>query len=391
MSHPAAPIVGGPPERIAAIQQRFAPLRSSSTSPTAPGDFEALLETESARLALGSAATADPTTALLPLTAGPPLADPAAPIGDAAPTSGTGSTSTPTGQAVVDAAKVHLGVPYLWGGTDPDRGFDCSGLVQAAYRDIGIEMPKWSRHQATMGVEVGSIDEALPGDVIAFGEPVDHVGIYVGDGKMIQAPRRGDVVRISGISRPITTIRRIITPGAVVPDGEPLTAAAGETVGAVPALTDLAVAGPTIDLHDPTGGPGSTGDWARSETERQLVSLFLQAGTDHGIDPTLLAAVAATESGFDPAAVSPAGAQGLMQFMPATARSMGVDPWDAASAIDGAARYLRSGLDRFGSTELALASYNAGPGAVARYGGIPPYRETQNYVRKVLAAWKERS
>ena len=77
-----------------------------------------------------------------------------------------------------------------------------------------------------------------------------------------------------------------------------------------------------------------------------------------------------------------------MQFMPATAQEMGVDPWDPASAIDGAARYLRNSLDRFGSVDLAVASYNAGPGAVARHGGIPPYPETQNYVRTVLDAWR---
>lgn len=114
--------------------------------------------------------------------------------------------------------------------------------------------------------------------------------------------------------------------------------------------------------------------------------LFRAAGAEHGIQPSILAAVAKTESAFDPNAVSHAGAQGLMQFMPATAAEMGVDPWDPASAIDGAARYLTQNLRRFGSLELALAAYNAGPGAVQRHGGIPPFEETQAYVPKVLAA-----
>lgn len=114
--------------------------------------------------------------------------------------------------------------------------------------------------------------------------------------------------------------------------------------------------------------------------------LFRAAGAAHGIQPSVLAAVAKTESAFDPTAVSPAGAQGLMQFMPGTAAEMGVDPWDPASAIDGAARYLSQNLRRFGSLELALAAYNAGPGAVQQHGGIPPYAETQAYVPKVLAA-----
>lgn len=114
--------------------------------------------------------------------------------------------------------------------------------------------------------------------------------------------------------------------------------------------------------------------------------LFRAAGAAHGIQPSVLAAVAKTESAFDPNAVSHAGAQGLMQFMPATAAEMGVDPLDPASAIDGAARYLTQNLRRFGSLELALAAYNAGPGAVEKHGGIPPFAETQAYVPKVLAA-----
>jgi soluble lytic murein transglycosylase-like protein len=113
--------------------------------------------------------------------------------------------------------------------------------------------------------------------------------------------------------------------------------------------------------------------------------LFSRAASRHGVDASLLAAVAQQESGFNSSAVSPAGAQGLMQFMPATAAGLGVNPLDPTSAIDGAARYLGSLKKQFGSTELALAAYNAGPGTVSRYGGIPPYSETQNYVRAVMS------
>jgi soluble lytic murein transglycosylase-like protein len=95
--------------------------------------------------------------------------------------------------------------------------------------------------------------------------------------------------------------------------------------------------------------------------------------------------MASQESGFNASAVSPAGAQGLMQFMPATAAGLGVNPLDPGSAIDGAARYLSSLKKQFGSTDLALAAYNAGPGTVSRYGGIPPYAETQKYVRAVMS------
>jgi len=112
--------------------------------------------------------------------------------------------------------------------------------------------------------------------------------------------------------------------------------------------------------------------------------LFRRAGAAHGVRPSVLAAVAKVESAFNPDAVSHAGAQGLMQFMPATAAGMGVDPFDPASAIDGAARYLSSNIRRFGSLELALAAYNAGPGAVAAANGIPQIAETQNYVPAVM-------
>jgi soluble lytic murein transglycosylase-like protein len=111
------------------------------------------------------------------------------------------------------------------------------------------------------------------------------------------------------------------------------------------------------------------------------------AATSNGIDPALLKGLVSQESGFNPSARSGAGALGLTQLMPGTAASLGVtNPLDPVQSLQGGAKYLREQLDRFGGDErLALAAYNAGPGAVARYGGVPPYSETQNYVNSVMA------
>ncbi|TKJ21474.1 transglycosylase SLT domain-containing protein [Blastococcus sp. CCUG 61487] len=260
----------------------------------------------------------------------------------------SGAAGTASETAVVAEAGKYLGVPYLWGGTDPAKGLDCSGLVQLVYGNLGISLPRTSSQQATSGTAVASLAEARPGDLVFFDNTpsrpgIDHVGIYIGNGQMIAAPQPGEVVKVQDVGRP-TAIRRVLPAGGV-----PATPGGGGVAG-VP-----------------------------------YANLFTGAAGRHGVDPALLAAVASVESNFDARAVSPAGAQGLMQFMPATAQGLGVNPLDPASAVDGAARYLKNLTQQFGSTELALAAYNAGPGTVNRYGGIPPYAETQNYVRSVMS------
>jgi soluble lytic murein transglycosylase-like protein len=117
--------------------------------------------------------------------------------------------------------------------------------------------------------------------------------------------------------------------------------------------------------------------------------LIVEIAERHLVEPALVKAVIATESNFEPDAVSRAGAQGLMQLMPATAASLGVErPFGVIENMDGGVRYLRAMLDRYGDLTRALAAYNAGPTAVDRYKGVPPYRETQAYVKRVLEYYR---
>ncbi len=157
---------------------------------------------------------------------------------------------------------------------------------------------------------------------------------------------------------------------ALTPDEVPYVAPVEEKAGdgiAVPILSVEAEAAPT------------------SRTE--LMALVDRMAAQHGVRPDLAHALVKVESNYESRAVSPKGAMGLMQLMPATARQYAlVDPFDPAQNLDAGLRHLRGLLDRYGKgcESLALAAYNAGEGAVTRYRGIPPFRETQNYVRRIL-------
>jgi soluble lytic murein transglycosylase-like protein len=153
-----------------------------------------------------------------------------------------------------------------------------------------------------------------------------------------------------------------------------------------PAATSFAsVLGQATAAAAPAATPTAT-----PTTPSSLDGAISDAGARYGVDPNLLRALIAQESGFDPNATSAAGAQGLTQLMPSTAASLGVtNPYDPVQSIDGGAQYLRTQLDRFGGdVSKALAAYNAGPGAVERFGGVPPYAETQRYVQQVLGRYQ---
>lgn len=126
---------------------------------------------------------------------------------------------------------------------------------------------------------------------------------------------------------------------------------------------------------------------ARATAPRpEINALIQQEAQAQGLDPSLVQAVVQAESGFDPNAVSPVGAQGLMQLMPKTAASLGVeDSFNPAQNIHGGTQYLKQLIDKYQSVPTAVAAYNAGPGAVDKFGGqIPPYAETQAYVKRVM-------
>ena len=183
-------------------------------------------------------------------------------------------------------------------------------------------------------------------------------------------------------ARPASFAQELST-GAAFPMTGTVGGAAAGPVGAGTAVGAGAAPDGTV--------PAASGAWVDKlpAAGRPWAGAIQQAATEAGIDPALLASLVRHESNFDPAARSHAGATGLAQLMPGTAAGLGVDPSDPLDNLRGGATYLKQQLDRFGSVDLALAAYNAGPNRVAQAGGVPRITETQNYVQRVMSTWEQ--
>jgi len=209
---------------------------------------------------------------------------------------------------------------------------------------------------------------------------IQAVRVHMQDGRTLEARScriEGDVAVVDmgddgAIGFPASRVVRLEPYEIVITPPEP---------ALVKAPAPLPVSQPSIEVSPAT------------PAKPTVESLIQQAALRYNVDEALLAAVVAVESGYKPRAVSSKGAQGLMQLMPATAKDLAVtDPFDAAQNIDAGARYLRQLLDQHGDSYVkTLAAYNAGMGRVAKYKGVPPYRETIKYIERVLARYAART
>ncbi|MGZ6015926.1 MAG: lytic transglycosylase domain-containing protein [Phenylobacterium sp.] len=161
--------------------------------------------------------------------------------------------------------------------------------------------------------------------------------------------------------------------------------AAAQVIAIDPDGGVVTYAGPAVYSNDGVRSLTPQAERAPAPAPADVVQAIQESSTRHAMSAPLVEAVAWQESRFNQAAVSPKGARGVMQLMPETARRLGVDPSDARGNIEGGVTYLAQMLARFGGDlSLALAAYNAGPDAVARYGGVPPFPETRAYVRSII-------
>lgn len=298
-------------------------------------------------------------------------------------------------QLALLGALSQLGGPSAHAAAGPNR-FDGAGLVSTAWSQVGRWMSADPYDLKRETIAVSGLGDLLAGDVVFWDKGWSsslrrydgNAAMFLGAGDLVVEARVDGSVRVSALSseflsgfghvmltgeswvRPVTPPFVSLTEVPRRPAGFQL--GRGFTSGALAVASGSALFGPNADLTP-------------VDPEVPYASLFNEVGVRRQVSPRLLAAVAFTESAFRTDVVSRAGAIGLMQFMPTTASSFGVDPWDPVASVDGAARFLVSLYGSTGSVQLSLAAYNAGLGSVRRYGGVPPFTETQNYVRKISA------
>ncbi|WP_196470331.1 C40 family peptidase [Planomonospora sp. ID91781] len=349
--------------RVGQLEAQFgAAPAATAASATSAADFAAALKTAQ-RSGAASGTTASGTTAAASGSAAAAgtgqaaqgtQATRAASAADAV----TGGSGGVTGQDVVDQARKYLGVPYLWGGTDPKRGLDCSGLVQLVYKKLGVSLPRVSQDQQNEGRSIPSLKQALPGDLLTFGSPATHIGIYIGDGKMLHAPRTGDVVKIVDMDdyyRKPTDIRRVLSDAAAgaTPAAASPTASSTASPAAVRATT--ATASAFRAAASPAAVPlTATPTAASTAVPTTLASVLAQTGALPGTLPgalsgflsgtlsgtgagtgtsaELAAAMAAVQAGYGAGATSFSGSAGLPQMSLGAADELGNGLFDPAQA-----------------------------------------------------------
>jgi len=270
-----------------------------------------------------------------------------------------GVSGTALGKEIIQKAESYLNTPYVWGGESPE-GFDCSGLVQYVYKQFGIELGRTTYDQIDEGVSIPK-QNLQPGDLVFFGDNASspsHVGIYAGGDEFIESPHTGASVRISNLDN----------------------------------RSDYVGARRVISAQD-TGDVIETSSSENSTYSGKYSSYINSAASKYGIPAALIAAVIENESGWTNPSANSAGAIGIMQVTKGSAEDSGygnANLQDIQTNIMAGSAELARDLQAFdGNLTEAIAAYNAGIGAVQKYGGIPPYSETQNYVPKVLQSYQE--
>ncbi len=230
-----------------------------------------------------------------------------------------------------------------------------------------------------MSTEALGSTSPLPAGELAIAQRVRQLQTLIEESREVSLEGATPDLASTGTTTGASAAAASVLAGTASPAG-----ASGQASTSFAAALQAATAADTAPAA-PIGAQGTAALGGTGSTS-QYDPLIEQAAARYGIDPAVLHGLIQQESGFDPEAQSSAGAAGLTQLMPGTASSLGVaNPLNPAESIEGGARYLSQMMSRFGgNTEDALAAYNAGPGAVQQYGGVPPYAETQSYVQKVL-------